>query len=578
MSKKTKTPKFNSVLEDFRKFAGIKVAEEQGDKEQSVSYIPSEEDVKKQLPAGGKPFGSNVDPNANRGTAQGEKAPDTKEPKTEEESTEETSASSKVASEDEELVNSLLSSISVVVNEEKVASEPVKEETKETGKEVPVTATPDIAEEDKKAEAVVVASEGEINEDVLASKIAAHFRNVSVGYELGKFLFQTLGQKVAGEEELPASSSVPPDVAAGMEAGGAPVEGGAPEGGDSGDEVAMILQAVQELVQEGQISQEQAQQFLTELQSAVQGGGEGGAAPDAGGAPVAPDGGAPAAPAAPAAPEGGAPEGSKEHESKESPKEEKKEEKEDPKEEKKEAAVVAAVNAKVAELVAEGKNDKEIEEYLKEAAANDAALIVKNAQDEAVLKDYVYNKVASAIEQGATDQQVDEYVKYAQEHPDEIVHEINSIVEIQEAVQTKVAELKQEGKTEAEIEEYLKQAAINDAALLKNDHIKTAILSKVAEFRKVAEGEMPPTPDAAGGAPVADPSAAGPDAAGGGDMPPEMQEILQALEQLLQSGQVTQEEAMAVLKELGIGGEEGAAPDAGGAPAPDAAGGAPVAA
>lgn len=587
MSKKTKTPKFNSVLEDFRKFAGLKQAEEQGDKEQSVSYIPSEEDVKKQLPAGGKPFGSNVDPNANKGTAQGEKAPDTKEPKTEEESTQETSASSKVASEDEELVNTLLQSINLVVNEEKVATE-VKEETKEEGKEVPVTATPDMPDEDKKAEeattveepakeeavveepakeeAVVEpakeevkeASANEINEDVLAAKIASHFRNVSVGYELGKFIFATLGQKVAGEGEMPASAEVPPDVAAGMEAGGAP----SAEGGNEGDEVAMILQAVQELVQEGQISEEQAQQFLTELQSAVQGGGEG------------------AAPEGAVAPEGAAPEGAA-HEAAESPAKEESEKKEEPAEEKaedeKKEAMVAAVNAKVAELAAEGKTDAEIEAYLKEAAANDAAAIVKQAKDQqdAVVKDYVYNKVASAIDQGATDDQVNEYIKFAQENPEAVVEEINTLVQIQEAVETKVAELKAAGKTETEIEAFLKEAAENDAKMIKQDNLKAAILNKVAAAReeKVAAGEeLPPEAAAAvdgGGSP-----AAGPDAAGGeGGMPPEMQEILQALEQLLQSGQITEEEAMAVLKELGIGGE-GAAPE-GAAPAPEAA---PVAA
>ena len=549
MSKKTKTPKFNSVLEDFRKFAGLKVAEEQGDKEQSVSYIPSEADVKKQLPAGGKPFGSNVDPNANRGTAQGEKASDTKEPTTEEESTKETPASAKVASEDEDLVNTLLQSISLVVNETKVASDPevktvCKEETKETGKEVPVTSTTEIACEDK------TASVNEINEDVLASKIANHFRNVSVGYELGKFLFQTLGQKVAAEGEMPADAAASPDVAAGMEAGGAPVEAS----GDGGDEVATILQAVQELVQEGQISEEQAQQFLTELQAATQGGGAEGGAHEA------------------------APQEEKEVESEEPVKEE---------EEGKEA-MIAAVNEKVAELVSEGKTDSQIEEYLKEAAANDAAIIVEQAQEEAaqqevaVFNDYVYSKVASAIDEGASDEQVNEYIKFAKENPAEVVGEINTLVQIENAVNTKVAELKAAGQSEAQIEEYLKQAAIADAATMQQDNIKSAILNKVAGSRKLAESEMPPAGPEMGmppagpemgmppagpemGMPPAGPEGAAPEA-GGEEMPEEMKQILQALEELLQSGKITEEEAMAVLKELGIGAEggapEGAAPEA----------------
>jgi hypothetical protein len=511
MSKKSKTPKFNSVLEDFRKFAGLKVAEEQGDKEQSISLSSNDADVKAAIPAGGKVIGATVDPLSNKGTSVNEKAPDTKEPKKEEETTKEVSPSAKVAQEDEELVNNLLNSISLVVSEqtEKVAAE-VKEEVKEEGKEVSVSANPEMPCEDKKASEE--APEG-INEDVLAAKIASHFRQTSVGYELGKFLFQTLGQKVAEDMVPPeAAQEVPPEVAAGMEAGGAPVEGGS----DEGDEVAMILQAIQELVAEGQISEEQAQAFLTELEGALQGGGEG-------------------------APAEGA-----EMEPQEASEEAAEEDSEESKEAavftpEQEAAMVAAVNEKVAELVAEGKTDAEIESFVKEAAVNDAEIIGNKLAEEKVIVDYVENKIASAVEAGASEEQVQEYVKFAAENPEAIVEEIQTIVGIANAVEEKAAELKAQGHSEEEIEAYIKEAAANDAATIQKEQIKASVLSKVAADRqqKVAEGEMPP----------------------------EMQQILQALEELLQSGQITEEEAMAVLQELGIGAEggmppEGAAPEA----------------
>ena len=98
----------------------------------------------------------------------------------------------------------------------------------------------------------------------------------------------------------------------------------------------------------------------------------------------------------------------------------------------------------------------------------------------------------------------------------------------------KVAELKEAGKTDSEITDYLNQAAIEDAKLIKSameqENIQNAILSKVAQEReqKIA------------------------------NVPPEVQQILQALEALLQSGQISEEEAMQVLQELGLsgGGEE----------------------
>jgi hypothetical protein len=153
---------------------------------------------------------------------------------------------------------------------------------------------------------------------------------------------------------------------------------------------------------------------------------------------------------------------------------------------------------------------------------SDADILVKQAEDSSNAQD-VNRKIAALVELGYSDEEISSIVKQATEEQ-EIVEKIN------QSVLAKVAELEQSGFSEEQIEEYLKQAAQEDAKLLKQQEIKKNILAKVAQDRE----------DTMAG------------------VPPEVQQILQALEALLQSGEITEEEATAVLQELGLtGGAEG---------------------
>ena len=506
---KRKAPKFNTVLEDFRKFIGeSKEAEEsQGKSESSVALAKSDSEVVQELPGGGKTKGGPSEPVSNKGVDATQKLPGTTEPSKEEPARKECAPSSKVAEEaPSDLVNRLLSNIKLAVEaiegEEKKEAAPVEakkelkgEQTKldtdgdgkieaedlkklreekesksasdepQTEEAVPTEEVKEeLVEEVKEESTEEVKAALEIDEDKLAEKIAAHYRNISVGYELGKFLFGSLGQKQAE-----AHMAEPPTTEAPMaEAPMAEAEG-------AQSEIELILQALQELVASGEITEEQAQNVLMQLQAAA----EGGAAPEASAMAEEPK---------------MAGEIFNEDQIKE---------------------IEASINAKVAEWVAEGKTDSEITEMVKQAAESDAQLLVGTVQP---------NKVATEAE---------------------VIE--NQIVE---AVNSKVAELKEAGATEEQIEQYLTEAAKADAqALIKaaqQEKIAAEIMNKVAGKRqeKIA------------------------------NLPPEVQQILEALEALLQSGQITEEEAMMVLQELGLAGGEAApaeeAPAAPAAPAEEA--------
>ena len=542
---KRKAPKFNTVLEDFRKFIGeSKEAEEsQGKSESSVALGKSDSEVVQELPGGGKTKGGPSEPVSNKGVDATKKLPGTTEPSKEEPVRKECAPSSKVAEEaPSELVNRLLSNIKLAVEaiegeekkeaapveskkelkgeqtkldldgdgkieaddlkklreskdsksaseesqtEEAASTEEVKEESKEEVKEAEscdsaasMVETQEEAkeeseeekeeskeekEEEEEKEESKEASEDcqkqecgkcgsekketlEIDEDKLAEKIAAHYRNISVGYELGKFLFGSLGQKQA---EAPMAEA--PAEAAGAQS-----------------EIELILQALQELVASGEISEEQAQNVLMQLQAAA----EGGAAPEASATAEEPK-------------------MANEIFSEDQVKE-----------------IEASINAKVAEWVAEGKTDAEITDLIKQAAESDASLLIGSVQQD---------KVASEAEQVE-----------------------NQIIE---AVNAKVAELKEAGATEEQISQYLEEAAKADAQILikaaQQEKIAAELLGKIEQKRQEKLANVSP----------------------------EVQQILEALEALLQSGQITEEEAMMVLQELGLAGGEQAAASAEEAPA-----------
>jgi hypothetical protein len=170
--------------------------------------------------------------------------------------------------------------------------------------------------------------------------------------------------------------------------------------------------------------------------------------------------------------------------------------------------IEASINAKVAEWVSEGKTDAEITDLIKQAAESDASLLIGSVQQD---------KVASEAEQVE-----------------------NQIIE---AVNAKVAELKEAGATEEQISQYLEEAAKADAqALIKaaqQEKVAAELLGKIEQKRQEKLANVSP----------------------------EVQQILEALEALLQSGQITEEEAMMVLQELGLAGGEQAAASAEEAPA-----------
>lgn len=115
---KRKAPKFNTVLEDFRKFIGeSKEAEEsQGKSESSVAPGKSDSEVVEELPGGGKTKGGPSEPVSNKGVDATQKLPGTTEPSKEEPARKECAPSSKVAEEaPSELVNRLLSNIKLAV-------------------------------------------------------------------------------------------------------------------------------------------------------------------------------------------------------------------------------------------------------------------------------------------------------------------------------------------------------------------------------------------------------------------------------------------------------------------------------
>ena len=496
---KRKAPKFNTVLEDFRKFIGeSKEAEEsQGKSESSVALGKSDSEVVQELPGGGKTKGGPSEPVSNKGVDATQKLPGTTEPSKEEPARKECAPSSKVAEEaPSELVNRLLSNIKLAVEaiegEEKKEAAPVEakkelkgDQTKldvdgddkiegedlkklremkeiKSASDEPQTEEAASTEEVKEESSEEVKEEKdekaalEIDEDKLAEKIAAHYRNISVGYELGKFLFGSLGQKQAEAPMAEAPMAEAPMAEAPAEAEGAQ------------SEIELILQALQELVASGEISEEQAQNVLMQLQAAA----EGGAAPEASAMAEEPK---------------MANEIFNEDQIKE---------------------IETSINAKVAEWVAEGKTDSEITEMVKQAAESDAQLLIGATQNKKV----------------ATEEELIEG-------------------QIIEAVNAKVAELKEAGATEEQIEQYLTEAAKADAqALIKaaqQEKIAAEIMNKVAGKRQEKLANTSP----------------------------EVQQILEALEALLQSGQITEEEAMMVLQELGLAGGEQAAASAEEAPA-----------
>lgn len=172
----------------------------------------------------------------------------------------------------------------------------------------------------------------------------------------------------------------------------------------------------------------------------------------------------------------------------------------------------------------------------------------------------------------------------------EVARDLIKAASVMENEANALAELEANGALEAE--ELWKSASNEERALivklaafhdysrgkLKTDFEKSAY--DMGATAAADEMDQPPMPgaDAGAGAPPADPAAgapAGPDA--GGEVTPE--DIMAVLQHLVQSGQIDEQTAQAILTELSgggaPGGDAGAPPDAGAGAPPDAGAGAP---
>jgi len=452
--RKHKAPKFNAVLEDFRKFAGMsdgKTAEEQCSKEKGVSNPGTSPEIKDELAGGGQPFGATTDAASSLGHLTGESYEGKKSPSIEEHSKKEVPASSKVA-EASSIVNDLLATIDNAMK------------------------APERSEQKKQASA---------NEnDDLSVKVANHIRNMSVGYELGRYLFGAIGQKQA--EEIPQQ---------------------APEG-DEGDEITTILQAIQELVAEGQIDEAQAQEFLMSLEAAIQGGGAGAPEEVAKTAAEGTDeeitiilqaiqelvaeGQIDEAQAQEflasleAAIQGGA---------EEMPAEAPAEAPMPVSDEAiKEAALSLAIEHKVAQLSSMGYTDDQISYAIQQDALKDAETLKKVAEVEqisAIFEDALSNKVAGAIEAGATEGQVVDLINHYSAFPEVIFDELKKEAAFDEQMNQVVYGLKRQGYSEAQVEEYIKRAAYNDAMDIAEENEKASIRSVVEKRAQENRSHIP---------------------------------------------------------------------------------------
>lgn len=383
---------------------------------------------------------------------------------------------------------------------------------------------------------------------------------------------------------------MPPGAEGGMPPG---MEGGAPQGGPGGDlppELQEIVASLVEMIQTGEVTPEEAieaaeviDQQLGISDGGGQGGppqgppGDGGMPPGAGGPPQEgppQDGG-----------EGPGPDGSAEHEGGESPAKEESEEKSEPKEEKSE----------------KGEKD-EPEDKQKEARFYNIGVGIRHKVAERRCRGlanqvfggrmYPARKVASMLAEGSDLNEAIQWV-YNEERRKVAEGDLGvpaGTPPAQDATLEDVFTLLDSLVANGAISEEQAAAAL-EALTVSGDTTKVAHLFNmvrgVIHGTKVADGEgmaVPPIdPGAMGGAggPAAGPEGAPPaPTAGPADVAPTeanpqqaVEQLIGALEQLVSAGILTEEAAVGILNQAGLGGpppEAGGAP-AGGAPPPEAA-------
>ena len=611
-----KTARFKNVLADFEKFlpqaeaAFRKLAEDesQGPKEHDVAVADADGEVAELLPGGTKP-GTESPPSSNAENDAGI-VPSVEgsglNPPEEHHETHEQSPSAKVASTNfDKLAASLLLAAGAGTPKTAEAAP-----TEGTGTPNPKTASADQEGELTPAEvdsltrkiacAQADAAVGRTLADLVLSGFAQHARKVAAAEADAELIQTAVHNKVAEMRRLGwdeskignaleemgridganfkiAEGGLPPELMAGGEdpgamggeggmppegamegpPGGMPpgAEGGMPggEGGDLPPELQEIVSALVEMIQSGEVSPEDAIEAaqIIDQQLGID-PGQGGAPPEGGGGP--PQEGPPQ--------EGGEPDGD------EGPPKEGGGEKPEPKEEgpkedekQKEArfhGIGVGIRYKVAERRCRGIAEQVFGGRM--YPARKVAAMVAMGEDLEVAASYIYHderrKVAEndlAVPQNTPEPQ------------DASLEDVFTLLDSLVAAGT--------------ITEDQASAAL-EALTVGNDGSKVASLihsvRTIVHGIKKADGEgmaVPPIDPAAGGAPPVDPAAggapAGPPPPGPADAPqadvnPQqaVEQLIGALEQLVQAGILTEQAAVQMLNEAGLGG----APPAGGAP------------
>lgn len=325
-------------------------------------------------------------------------------------------------------------------------------------------------------------------------------------------------------------------------------EGGAPEGGAPDVDPEVIAGALKELVEEGEISPEEAVEAAEVIDQVLAGGG---------------DLSAMAGEEAPA-PEGGG-------ESEESDDDSDDSDSDSDEDEQKEAALARGDfefvrGQKIAGLLRKRVSQK-VASKKEASAANPAVEILQNtkvatlrrlnATDESI--EQFFNKLAS-LKAGGT-------AKVAQEGDPSIQ---DTFLAIDSLIESNLITPKQAADALESLNESGSQEKV--AAILEVARAFDNVKAAMAEPMPPEAGSAAPPDPAAGGAPPAgDPAAAG-GAPPAGDPGAAVEQLLGALEQLVGAGVVSEDQAIQVVQGLGLipPGAGGAPPEGGAPPAPEA--------
>ena len=438
--------------------------------------------------------------------------------------------------------------------------------------------------------------------DLVLGGFAEHSRKTAAAQVQGEAIRTAVHNKVAAMRELNysenqigaaleemgridgynlkiAEGEIPPGAMGGEEAMEGAMEPGGPEGGPQGGpggdlppELQEIVQALTQMIQSGEVTPEEAVEAaqIIDQQLGISPGGEGGGMPPGaeGGCPSCGGTGCPSCQGE----EGPGPEGSPEHEAGESPEKEESEEKEKPKEEKEEKQkedrlyqIGSGIRHKVAELRCQSVANQVFNGRMY-PARKVAAMCAAGTEINAAAK-WVFEEERRKI--AGRDFGIE-----GLPHPSEATLE-----DVFGLLDNLVANNSITEKTASSVLEHL--TVDNDNTDIVN---LMHMVQGVIHGTKIADGEgmaVPPMdPTQGGGEAPPPPPNGGPPAGGpppgveGGDVDPRqaVEQLIGALEQLVQSGIIDEAKAVEMLNAAGLGAPPGGA---GGAPGAPPEGGAP---